>query len=140
MTRPDRFTMGIGPNEYGRRYWMNIAVYDTTADMRTAAVRHRPTLDHTGTAEAGAVFQAANSGHPTYLGIMRFSAEFLNVAAIVHESVHAALVYVQKTRDVARLHLDAWSDGQRIIDNEEGLAYSVHGISTSLLTHFGLTA
>lgn len=139
MTRPDRFTMGIGPNDYGRRYWLNIALYGTTDDMRAAAIRHRPDSDPTGTAEAGAVFQAANSGHPTYLGIMRLSAEFLNAAAIVHESVHAALVYVQKSRDVGRLHLDAWSDGQRIIDNEEALAYSVHGISTSLLTHFELT-
>jgi hypothetical protein len=120
------------------RCWMNVVVYDTTEEMRRASMRHRPSSDPVAISECGACFQAAGTTHATYLGIARFSREFLTVAAVVHEAVHAALVYVQKTRDVNRLHLDAWSDGERTIDNEEALAYSVHGIATSLLTELGL--
>lgn len=91
-------------------------------------------------ADCGGCFQAASSGHPTYLGIMRLSSEYLTSAAVIHESLHAALVHVQKAKGVDRLHLDAWSSGSRIIDNEETLAYSVHGISSALLAELGLLA
>ncbi|MCV7417062.1 hypothetical protein [Mycolicibacterium litorale] len=70
---------------------------------------------------------------------MRLTREYLAPAAVVHESVHAALVYAKKAKDVNVLHLDAWSDGQRLIDNEEALAYAVHGISSALLEELGLT-
>ena len=133
-----RFTVGIGPNENGHRFWMNVVVYDTKEDMHQATLRHRPKSDAESVAESGGCFQAANSAHPSYLGIMRLTQEFLVPAAVVHESVHAALVYVQKVKDVARLHLDAWSDGERIIDNEESLAYSVHGIASALLAELAL--
>lgn len=122
------------------RCWANVVIYDTSDEMRRAAIRHRPTSDAVAIEDSGGCFQAAGSSHPTYLGIIRFSREYLNPAAVIHESVHAALVYVQKTRDVDRLHLDAWSDGRRDIDNEEELAYAVHGIATSLLAHFDLVA
>lgn len=133
-----RFTAGIGPSEDGRRFWMNVVVYDTSAAMRRASLQHRPTANAEEVADSGGCFQAANSGHPTYLGIMRLSNEFLVPAAVVHESVHAALVYVQKVRDVNVLHLDAWGDGARVIDNEESLAYAVHGIAAALLTELEL--
>lgn len=116
---------------------MNVVVYGTTEEMRRAAMRFRPAPE---IAECGAVFQAANEANPAYLGIMRFSREFLGADSVVHEAVHAALVYVQKTRDIRRLHLDAWSEGARVIDNEEQLAYAVHGIAASLLTELGLVA
>lgn len=119
---------------------MNVVVYPTTAEMRRAALRFRPGANPDEVSECGAVFQCASEEHPTYLGIMRLSEEFLGADTVVHESVHAALVYVQKTRDIGRLHLDAWSEGPRVIDNEEALAYSVHGIATSLLTELGLLA
>jgi hypothetical protein len=132
---PERFVMTVHSTP---QCWMNVVVYDTTAEMQAASLRHRPASDPVSLAESGGCFQAANSGHPTYLGIVRFSREFLTPAAVIHESVHAALVYVQKKLDVNRLQMDAWSDGARTIENEEELAYSVHGIASSLLSHFDL--
>lgn len=123
----------------GRRFWSTIVVYETTKDMHRAALRHRPASDAKSIESSGGCFQSANSGHPSYLGIMRLSREFLTPAAVVHESVHAALVFVQKAHDVNRLHLDAWSEGQRLVDNEEALAYAIHGMSTALLAELGLT-
>lgn len=133
----DRFVLRVDDRP---RCWMNVVVYDSSDEMRRAALRHRPASDPGELAESGGCFQAADSGHPTYLGIVRLSREFLTAAAVVHESVHAALVYAQKKLDVDRLHLDAWSEGVRVIENEETLAYSVHGIATALLTHLDLLA
>ena len=132
----DRFVLTVHSTP---RCWLNIAVYDTSEQMRKAALRHRPSSDPVALEESGGCFQAARSGHPTYLGIIRLSREFLTPAAVIHESVHAALVFVQKKLGVDRLHMDAWSEGFRTIENEEELAYSVHGIATSLLSHLGLT-
>ena len=133
-----RFTLGIGPDETGRRHWMNVVLYGTSEEMRQAAMRHRPTSNPKDMEDAGGCFQCGESSHPTYLGIMRLSGDYLTPEAVIHEAVHAALVYVQKTHAVDRLHLDAWSDGPRIIDNEEALAYSVHGIASALLAELDL--
>lgn len=133
----ERFTLAHGNTT---RYWTNVVVYDTTDEMRAAALKHRPTSDPASLADSGGCFQVANSSHPNYLGIIRLSREYLTPEAIIHEAVHCALSYVQKTQDVNRLHLDAWSDGRRAIDNEEELAYAVHGIATALLTELGLVS
>ena len=132
----ERFTIAHG-KPGAKRYWTNVVIYDTSEQMRRAAQLHRP--QSVVAEDSGGCFQAGNSGHPRYVGIIRLSREYLNPSAVVHESVHAALAYVQKARNVDRLHLDAWSDGQRIIDNEEELAYAVHGIATALLNELGLT-
>lgn len=121
-----------------RAFWSTVVVYETAADMRLASIRHRPTQSPESVANSGACFQAANSGHPSYLGIMRLTREFLTPAAVVHECVHAAVVYVQKVQDVNVLQMDAWSAGQRLIDNEEALAYAVHGMASALLAELGL--
>lgn len=133
---PERFVLRVHTKP---RCWANVVIYDTSEEMRRAAMRHCPSSDPVAVAESGGCFQAAGTQHPSYLGIIRLSRDYLNPAAVIHESVHAALVYVQKTRDVNRLHLDAWSNGEKIIDNEEGLAYAVHGIATALLSHLELT-
>ncbi len=142
MARPGatRFTMRHRDLASDRAFWSTVVVYETAADMRQAAIRHRPTQNPESVANSGGCFQAAGSGHPTYLGIMRLTRELLTPAAVVHESVHAALVYVQKVQDVNVLQMDAWSAGRRLIDNEEALAYAVHGISSALLAELGLTA
>lgn len=131
---PERFVLTIRSQP---AYWLNVAVYDTADEMRRAARRFRPGATD-GADDAMAMFQCAGSAHPTYLGIARFAREHITAANVIHESVHAALVRVQKEYDVDRLHLDAWGEGRRTIDNEEGLAYAVHGISEALLKHFGL--
>ena len=138
MTRHLTMTVHSSP-----RYWLSIVVYDTAAQMRTAARRHRLGGPPAGGADDDAmgIFQAAPEGTTSqFLGTIRLTEEHLTPEVVIHECVHAALTYTQRLLGVGVLHLAAWSNGRRVIDNEEALAYSVHGIANSLLTELGMLA
>ncbi len=84
----------------GLKRYVRIVVYDTTAELRVAAVRYRP---NTNFSHAAATFSPAPDRErcneegewilivpPHWTGVLRFSREWLTTEVVTHECVHAA--------------------------------------------------
>lgn len=119
-----------------RTFWLNVAIYDTAAEMHVAAKRLRPNVP-VGPDVAG-TFQPNNLQHIPYLGIMRLCREHLTATVIVHECVHAAVSLMWKMAKTDRVHLDPRTCG-KMLDHEENLAYAVGGMSVALMKELGVT-
>lgn len=89
----------------GRTYWIRVRVHDTLADYRRTVARHHKLPVAEVNETAGSFTHAAQPGRGGYLGIVRFSSEFLNPLVIAHEAVHVAvlLAHVHYGTDTLRL-------------------------------------
>lgn len=134
----ERFTLSTDPVGSGQRWWMHVAIHDTTADLRRAAKRRSPSDEPTFWDNCGGCFHPHIST-TRYLGMMRLCYEHLTPDVVIHESVHAAVTYTWKSLSLQRIHLNPYSQAS-MDGREEVLAHAVNGISTALLRELGLLA
>ena len=125
-----RFTMTHGAE--GRRYWVNVTIYDTVEELRRAAVAYLPDAD----IDMVGCLQGNGKTTGNFLGNLRLCRDHLDPGIIVHECVHAAVVYVHKlTGKPFRLALGGSGVAA---EREEDLAYAVQGMTNALLNELGL--
>lgn len=118
-------------------YWFTVAVYDTAAELQSAASRHRPAEIKGFWDNCAGCFQPSDSDS-RYLGIMRLCREQMTADTVIHESVHAAITFTRKSRGLKALHLHPYSS-LSMQSREEPLAHAVNGIACALLRHLNVT-
>lgn len=130
----------------GRKFWFILMVYDTTEQLQAAAHAYRPGEDFSN---AGGVFHGQFSSwrdsatgkltrhrSTSFLGVMRLSAEYLEPHVVIHESVHAAVTYVQALTLVTEIRLG--KNSRQMDRYEEPLCHAAHEISSAVLKATGL--
>lgn len=128
-----RITLGYRPLENGPRYWMNVVVYETAAELQRAAHQHRP-VDGPEFWENCAGCWQPHDNDRGYLGIMRLNMEHLTAEIVIHEAVHAAVTYARKSLGLQVIHLNPYSR-HSMAEREEVLAHAVNDIAGALLRH-----
>lgn len=129
-----RFTVRHWSERQQRRYWMNVVVYDTVAELQAAARQYRPSNEPGYWDNCAGCFQPHAGTRNGYLGIMRLARQNLTATIVIHESVHAAVAFTWQSLGLQRIHLDPYSQ-RSMEDREEVMAHAVDGISVALLKY-----
>ena len=110
-------------------YWIWVVVHDTNKEMQRAMAKHAresiTAFDDVG----GGFTHAPTPGRNGYLGLLRFSREYLSVETIVHECVHVAVCLAQTFFACNPLRLPVDGHGMR----EEIVAYTAGPLAAGLI-------
>lgn len=139
MSAIRRWTVRSDPTDCGWFAWFYVYIYETAAELRSAATKYSPELGNNYFVDTLGCFQPSYTvkydkkgkvlrcANTAFIGVMRFCTEALKPHIVIHESVHAATHYVCALKLQTTFVL-----GDNIV-NEEALAYAAHEFSTSLL-------
>lgn len=133
-----RWTVVSDPFNQGWNAWFYVFIYETTAELQRAAKRYC-TGDVSTFDNAAGVFhpnfsyrvnkkgKIERTARTSFIGVMRLSMECFHPHVLIHESVHAAVHYVNA------LKLNSEYVIGRNMETEEALAYAAHEFSDALL-------